>query len=171
MSYREVAARQGIPSERWSDAELIHLNRDGWRDLVTVSEDALEVRLNRRRSPHFSQVDFTFPLKAGFSFCSGRANGDTAADLLVVQRLVSPTDRIQQRDWMLVNSGTGRRFKALPVPQPPMRNRRNGNGDTCSAIPHYKGKRAAWTISNGRLTSTPVERTHFGYRQLVVLAR
>ena len=170
VSYQEVAVAQGVPAARWRDAELVNLNRDRWPDLVTVSEDALIVRLNRRESPHFPQIDFTFPLKAGFSFCSGRANGDTSTDLLVVQRLASDTDRIQKRDWMLVNSGTGKRFTALPVPQPPLRNRRRGNGDTCSAIPQYQGKRAAWTISNGRLTSHP-QRRHHGYRQLVVLAR
>ena len=109
-------------------------------------------------------------MSAGFSFCSGRANGDTAADLLVVQGLASDTDRLQRRDWMLINSGTGRRFRALPVPQPPLRNRRNGNGDTCSSIPDYDGRRAAWTINNGRPTYTP-ERHHRGYRQLVILAR
>ena len=127
------------------------------------------MRLNTRQTPHFSQVDFSFPLSAGFSFCSGRANGDAAADLLVVQQLASPTDRIQRRDWMLVNAGAGNRFRAVPVPQPPVRNRRNGNGDTCSAIPGYHGKRAAWTIGNGRLTATPTEVRHRGYRQLVVL--
>ena len=171
VSYREVAARQGISAGRWQDAGLLRLNRDRWPDLVLVSEDALVVRLNRRRSPHFPQDDFTMPLTAGFSFCSGRANGDTAADLLVVQQLASPTDRIQRRDWMLVNSGSGTSFRALPVPQPPSRNRRNGNGDTCSAIPDYRGQRAAWTISNGRLTAAPEERLHRGYRQLVVLSR
>ena len=52
-----------------------------------------------------------------------------------------------------------------------MRNRRNGNGDTCSAIPGYRGNRAAWTISNGRLTADPSEQRHLGYRQLVILSR
>lgn len=171
MSYREVAELEGIPDERWTDAGLVTLNRDKWRDLVTVSDDALEVRLNRREEPHFPEVDFSFSLSAGFSFCSGRANGDAAPDLLVVQKLASPTDRIQRRDWMLVNRGSGDRFRALPVPQPPKKNRRNGNGDTCSAIPGYHGKRAAWTISNGRLTSSPSEQRHLGYRQLVILSR
>ena len=169
VSYREVAVAQGLRARRWRDAALVHLNRDRWRDLVTLSKGALDVRLNTRQTPHFSEVDFSFPLSAGFSFCSGRANGDAAADLLVVQQLASPTDRIQRRDWMLVNAGAGNRFRAVPVPQPPVRNRRNGNGDTCSAIPGYHGKRAAWTIGNGRLTATPTEVRHRGYRQLVVL--
>jgi hypothetical protein len=170
VSYREVAARQGIRARRWKDAELLRLNRDGWLDLVTVSKNALVVRLNRRESPHFPEVDFRFPLSAGFSFCSGRANGDAAADLLVVQQLASPTDRLQRRDWMLINAGRGKRFSALPVPQPPVRKHRNGNGDSCSAIPGYRGRRAAWTISNGRRTNVP-ERLRRGYRQLVILAR
>ena len=46
VSYREVAAHQGIPARRWRDAGLVNLNRDGWPDLVTVSERALDVRLN-----------------------------------------------------------------------------------------------------------------------------
>lgn len=171
VSYREVAAQQGVASEDPKDAGLVNLDRDAWRDLVTVSHGALEVRLNRRRSPHFPEVDFRFDLTAGSSFCSGRANGDAAPDLLVVQQLESPRDRIQKRDWMLVNSGSGTEFSARPVPQPPRRNRRNGNGDTCSAIPGYRGERAAWTISNGRLTSTPEEVRHLGYGQLVILAR
>ncbi|WP_167305966.1 FG-GAP repeat domain-containing protein [Nocardioides euryhalodurans] len=171
VSYREVARDEVIPARRWQDAGLVHLNRDRWPDLVTVSNLALEVRLNRRQSPHFPQVDFSFPLSAGFSFCSGRANGDTATDLLVVQKLVSPDDRTQQRDWMLVNAGRGQRFRALPVPQPAMRRGRNGNGDTCSAIPGYRGNRAAWTISNGRSIPSPEEQRYRGYRQLVILTR
>lgn len=170
VSYRQVAARQGLPTGR-DDAGLVDLNRDGWRDLVIVSNDALVVRLNRRRSPHFSRVDFRFPLSAGSSFCSGHANGDAAADLLVVQGLASRTDSRQRRDWMLINQGGGKRFRALPVPQPPIKNGRNGNGDTCSAIPNYAGERAAWTINNGKPTYTPVLRHHRGYRQLVILAR
>jgi hypothetical protein len=164
VSYREVAAQEGIPAERWRDAGLVDLNGDRWRDLVTVTHGALEVRLNSQQSPHFSQVDFRFPLSAGASFCSGRANGDAVADLLVVQEMASRTDRIQKRDWMLVNSGAGNEFAALPVPQPPVRRERNGNGDDCSAIPGYRGDRAAWTINNGRLAIR-------GYRQLVILVR
>ena len=169
MSYRQVAAREGLPTGRREDAGLVDLNRDGWRDLVIVADNALTVRLNRRRSPHFSHVDFRFRLSAGTSFCSGHANGDAATDLLVVQGLASRTDRLQQRDWMLINRGGGKRFRAMPVPQPPSKNGRNGNGDTCSAIPHYAGKRAAWTINNGHPTYTPQLRHHRGYRQLVIL--
>ena len=171
VSYREVAADQGIPARRWQDAGLVHLNRDRWPDLVTVSNLALDVRLNRREAPHFPQIDFSFPLGAGFSFCSGRANGDTATDLLVVQGLESPDDMLQRRDWMLINAGRGQQFRALPVPQPPVRNGRNGNGDTCSAIPGYQGDRAAWTISNGRFHPDPGEERYPGYRQLVILTR
>jgi hypothetical protein len=122
VSYRQVAAGEGITARpRKTDAELIDLNRDAWRDLVTVTDDALAVRLNRRRSPHFPKVDFRFPLTAGFSFCSGRANRDRAPDLLVVQGLVKDTDKFQRPDWMLINSGSSKRFRALPVPGPPFR--------------------------------------------------
>ncbi len=173
VSYREVAARQGISATRWKDAALVDLNRDTWPDLVTLSRATLVVRLNTQESPHFPQADFRFPLTAGSSFCSGRASRDLATDLLVVQQLASRTDRRQQRDWMLINSGAGNQFRALPVPQPPMKNRRNGNGDTCSAIPGYKGNRAAWTISNGMLIPRPDQTglLRRGYRQLVILAR
>jgi hypothetical protein len=171
VSYRQVAALQGLPTGRRDDAGLVDLNRDGWQDLVIVSNHRLVVRLNRRQTPHFSHTDFTFPLNAGTSFCSGHANGDAAADLLVVQGLASRTDSRQKRDWMLINRGGGTGFRALPVPQPPFKNGRNGNGDTCSAIPNYAGKRAAWTINNGHPTYTPVLDHHRGYRQLVILAR
>ncbi|HEX6149426.1 FG-GAP repeat domain-containing protein [Nocardioides sp.] len=173
VSYREVAALQGLPARRWNDAGLVDLNRDTWPDLVTLSRTKLVVRLNSQEPPHFPQADFRFPLSAGRSFCSGRANRDLATDLLVVQGLASPTDRRQRRDWMLINSGAGNQFRALPVPQPPTRNRRNGNGDTCSAIPGYRGTRAAWTISNGMLIPRQGQRglLRRGYRQLVILAR
>ncbi len=173
VSYREVAERQGIPAGRRKDAALVDLNSDGWRDLVTVTKAALVVRLNTQEPPHFSQIDFRFPLSAGFSFCSGLANGDTTTDLLVVQQLASRTARLQRRDWMLINSGTGTEFTALPVPQPPVKNRRNGNGDTCTAIPGYRGERAAWMISNGMLIVRPDQTgvRRRGYRQLVVFER
>jgi len=172
VAYREVAAHEGITAKRRMDAGLVDLNRDGWPDLVTVARTRLVVHLNRQASPHFPQADFELPLTAGRTFCAGRANRDHALDLLVVQQLASPTDRRQQRDWMLVNSGAGDEFTALPVPQPPMRNRRNGNGDSCTAIPGYRGSRAAWTISNGMLIPRPGDTglLRRGYRQLVILA-
>ena len=170
VSYREVATAEGVPAGRWQDAGLVNLNGDRWRDLVTVTQDALDVRLNTRQSPHFSQVDFSFPLSAGASFCSGRADGDATPDLLVVQSLAENSDPRQKRDFMLVNSGTGNAYTPLPVPQPPVKNRRNGNGDTCTAIPDYRGDRAAWTISNGRQIYRP-KRNFPGYRQLVTLVR
>jgi hypothetical protein len=172
VSYREVAAAEGLTAKRRMDAGLVDLNRDGWPDLVTVSRTRLTVHLNSRASPHFPQANFRFPLTAGRTFCAGRANRDHALDLLVVQQLASPTDRRQQRDWMLINSGAGDQFTALRVPQPPMRNRRNGNGDSCTAIPGYRGSRAAWTISNGMLVPRPDQTglLRRGYRQLVILA-
>ena len=169
VAYRRVALHEGIPPGRRKDAGLVDLNRDGWHDLVTVTQTAVSVRLNRKRSPHFPTADFRFPLRAGFSFCSGRANGDRAKDLLVVQGLVSNSDKLQRPDWMLINSGSGRAFRPVPVPQPPTRGGSNGNGDTCSAIPGFRDGRAAWTINNGRPTYAPVERRHLGYRQLVIL--
>jgi len=167
VAYAQVASSEGVPPGPRQDAGLVDLNRDGWPDLVVVSKEALAVRLNRRRSPHFPKVDFSFPLAAGYSFCSGRANGDRAPDLLAVQGVVSGSDRFQRPDWMLINSGSGARFKPVPVPQPPATSGGNGNGDTCSAIPDYAGARAAWTINNGRPTYTP-ERRHLGFRQLVI---
>lgn len=176
VRYRNVARAEGIPQgprcagpdcgKRHSDAELVDLNHDGWPDLVMLSKHGLTVRLNRHRTPHFSKVNFRFSLVAGESFCVGRANADTAPDLLVVQGLKSMTDKVQRRDWMLINSGSGTRFRALPVPQPPLRNGRNGNGDTCTAIPGYRGTRAAWTINNGWGDGQPGR--HRGYRQLVI---
>ena len=173
VAYREEAASQGIPAGRRRDAGLVDLNRDGWRDLVTVSKAALVVRLNAQESPHFPQADFRFPLSAGFSFCSGRANRDTATDLLVVQQLASRTARLQRRDWMLINSGTGTHFTALPVPQPPVKNRRNGNGDTCSAIPGYKGNACGLDDQqrHAHPSSRPKGVRHHGYRQLVIFDR
>lgn len=172
VSFREVAAGEGITAKRRRDAGLVDLNRDRWPDLVTVSLSRLVVHLNRKSSPHFPQADFEFALTAGRTFCAGRANRDAALDLLVVQQLAHPIDRRQRRDWMLVNAGTGDQFEALPVPQPPTRNRRNGNGDSCSAIPGYRGSRAAWTISNGMLIPRPGETglLRRGYRQLVIFA-
>jgi hypothetical protein len=168
VSYRQVAVHEGLSVGPRLDAELVDLNRDGWSDLVTVTGRVLTVRLNRRDSPHFGKIDYRFPLAAGFSFCSGAANGDGIPDLLVVQGLTSNSGRSQRPDWMLVNRGSGKAFTPLPVPRPPRRNGRNGNGDTCSAIPNYRRHLAAWTINNGRPTYTP-ERHHLGYRQLVIL--
>ncbi|MFC5176512.1 FG-GAP repeat domain-containing protein [Nocardioides taihuensis] len=162
--YRWRAAREGVPQQELRDAELVDMDGDGWADLVTVSRHALVVRLNRHRTPHFSRISYRHSFTAGQSFCTGAANGDHARDLLVVQSLASGTRTRQARDWMLVNRGSGRRFRALPVPQPPRRFGRNGVGDTCSAIPRFRDKRSAWTINNGLYPGA-------GYRQLVVLSR
>lgn len=166
VTYRNVAQVEGIPPMHQMDAELVDLNHDGWRDLVAVRKGALTVRLNQHRTPHFSKIDFSFPLDAGRSFCVGHANGDSAPDLLVVQGLKSPDDRLQRNDWMLINDGFGTDFTPLPVPPPPHRNGEDGNGDTCTAIPDFRGARAAWTINNGFSGSDPY--SHRGYRQLVI---
>lgn len=167
VTYRNVAKSEGIPPGQPEDAELVDLNHDGWPDLVTLTQNSLTVRLNRHRTPLFSKVSFTFPLVAGHAFCVGRANDDTAPDLLVVQGLKSMSDRLQRRDWMLINSGSGIHFRALHVPQPPLRNGKNGNGDTCSAIPDYRGNRAAWVINNG-FPDGALPGADRGYRQLVI---
>jgi hypothetical protein len=169
VAYREVARAEGIPSAWVADAQLVDLNHDGWPDLVMLRKHSLTVRLNQHRTPYFSKVSFRYPLVAGHHFCVGRANSDTTPDLLVVQGLRYPTDKIQQPDWMLINSGSGSKFTALPVPQPPLLDGANGNGDTCTAIPHYDGERAAWTINNGYGGSRPG--SHPGYRQLVIYTR
>ncbi len=167
--YREVAARQGLPSGRMLDAQLVELNRDGRRDLVTLTGTRLEVRLNTGRPHHFPTVDFALPLKAGVSFCSGHADGDRSNDLLVVRGLPSWDADLQRPDTILVNTGTGEDFEAVRVPQPPSQAGHNGNGDTCSAIPHFQGRRAAWTINNGKAIYHPAAIEHPGYRQLVIL--
>lgn len=77
------------------------------------------------------------------------------------------SDRLQRRDWMLINSGSGIHFRALHVPQPPLRNGKNGNGDTCSAIPDYRGNRAAWVINN-LFPDGALPGADRGYRQLVI---
>jgi hypothetical protein len=168
--YREVAAHEGLGTGARKDAGFVDLDRDGWADLVTVTKEALIVRLNRQRAPHFSKVDYRYRLTAGFSFCTGNADGDAAPDLLVVQGLAAETAVVQRPDWMLVNTGGGRSFTTLAVPGPPYRNGANGNGDTCTAIPGYDDGRAAWIIDNGRPTYLPAETFHLGYRQLVILA-
>ena len=169
VSYREVAARQGLPPRPVLDAELLDLNGDGWRDLVTIRQHALDVRLNTKRAPYFAATDYRMPLRGGASLCSGHADGDRSTDLLVVQGLASRADDRQRPDRMLLNAGSGTAFDVLPVPQPPAVDGRNGNGDTCSAIPDYRGGRTAWIINNGAglYGSRPEDR--LGYRQLVVL--
>ena len=170
VAYRQMAGLEGIPVGGRLDAEMSDLNRDGWPDLVTLTRNVLEVRLNTQMTPHFPMVDFRLPLSGGFSFCSGNANGDGARDLLVVRGVASNDDQFQQPDRMLINTGAGDAFEIFGVPQPPTRAGGNGNGDTCSAIPNYQGGRAAWVISNGRSSYGPEEVKRFGYRQLVILS-
>ena len=170
VAYRQMAGLEGIPVGGRLDAEMSDLNRDGWPDLVTLTRNVLEVRLNTQTTPHFPLVDFRLPMSGGYSFCSGNANGDGARDLLVVRGVASNADQFQRPDRMLINTGSGDAFEIFGVPQPPTRAGGNGNGDTCSAIPNYQGGRAAWVISNGRSSYGPEEVKRFGYRQLVILS-
>jgi hypothetical protein len=169
-AYEEVAAAEGLSAKEYSDVEFVDLNADGLLDLVVnqgrfISPlvGALEIRINRGSRPHFSEVSYRVPLVVARSFCTGDANGDGTRDILVVQ--ARRADRVvQEPDRLLLNRGTGRSYTTLAVPQPPVTDATGarGDGESCTAIPNYRGRRAAFTINNGR-TNT------FGYKQLILL--
>jgi FG-GAP-like repeat len=143
--------RFGVPSFGRSDAQLADLNGDGKLDLVTVTADRLEVRLNR--SGRFPMADYSLPLRSGWNLAVGDANGDGHPDIYVLQR-----DNGTVPDLMLLNRGGGTAYSTFSdMPQAT-----SGEGDTVQAIPGYKGtRRAAFLVNNG-FEGTP------GPRQLIV---
>ena len=167
--FSERSLKEGLPDERVSDAAFADIDKDSWPDLITIAPRQLVIRRNRRRTPHFSRVHYRIAVIAGISFCVGDADGNGTEDILVV--LGRPGgDIVQEADRLLLNDGSGRNFAELAVPQPRVTDQitgARGEGDTCTAIPNYRGRHAAFLVNNGKFREE--ERYQSGFRQFLIM--
>jgi hypothetical protein len=152
-TWSDATAAVGLPRWERRDAELADLNRDGWLDLVTVTGNRLEVRLNT--GGRFPTISYSLALSDGRDVAVGDAEGDGDQDIYVVQG-----SNASVPDLLLLNRGSGvsyTNFSGLPQVT-------TGEGDTAQAIPNWKGtNRAAFLVNNGRAYPEP------GPRQLIEL--
>jgi hypothetical protein len=140
-TWSDATAAVGLPTSPRRDAELADLNRDGWLDLVTVTGNSLEVRLNT--GGRFPTISYSLALDDGRDVAIGDAEGDGDQDIYVVQGTNASVP-----DLLLLNGGSGAsysQFSGLPQVT-------TGEGDTAQAIPNWKGtNRAAFLVNNGRV--------------------
>ena len=152
-TWSDATAALGLPTFAHGDAELADLNRDGWLDLITVTGNRLEVRLNT--GGRFPTISYSLALSDGRDVAVGDADGDCDPDIYVVQGTNASVP-----DLLLLNGGSGasyNQFSGLPQVT-------TGDGDTAQAIPNWKGtNRAAFLVNNGRAYPEP------GPRQLIEL--
>jgi hypothetical protein len=114
----------GTPVDYPRDATLSDLNDDGWQDLVLVTAQELQVRLNLgcASCARFSKVDLRVPLVDGRSVAVGDVTGDGIKDIYVVQG--SSND--ENADDLLL---AGPSWTSMAIPQADV-----GTGDTAELI-------------------------------------
>ncbi|MDQ5874236.1 MAG: VCBS repeat-containing protein, partial [Actinomycetota bacterium] len=152
-TWSDATAAVGLPTWARGDAELADLNRDGRLDLVIVTGNRLEVRLNK--GGRFPTIIYSLALSDGRDVAVGDADGDGDQDIYVVQGTNATVP-----DLLLLNRGSGASYESFSgLPQVT-----TGEGDTAQAIPNWKGtNRAAFLVNNGRAYPNP------GPRQLIEL--
>jgi hypothetical protein len=126
--------------------ELHDVDRDTNRrpDLVLIERDQMTIRLNRGGDNPFPVVDYRMPLTSGHDVALGDVNRDGMPDIYIVQ---SGQGSVNAPDVMLINGGSGKAFRELPLP-----NTTVGRGDAVTTIPKWNSTgRAAFLVTNGRL--------------------
>ena len=107
---RDITARSGVARQADVDAIAADMNGDGRPDLVQITTRRLRVSL-QLADGRFGRA-FETHIKLGKAVAAGDVNGDGALDLYVVQgRRGANTP-----DMVLINDGTGLRFRPMHVP-------------------------------------------------------
>ena len=146
-TFTDISAGTAYKKRVAEELELADMNGDGRPDLLIVELRRLSVWLNVDGT--FPKANFTFTLQQGRDVAVGDVDLDGKPDIYVVQ---GPNSSNQ--DIMLLNNGTGRSYRTMPIPQVTV-----GDGDVATVIPNWNGSgRAAFLVTNGRWgTSGPVQ--------------
>ena len=123
--FDDVTRAVGMPVVRATAAEFAHFDGDRLLDLVTITQERLEVRL-QRDDRTFGPVVAGQPLLSGHGLAVGDPDGDGDTDIFVVEGCL---DRVNRDDLFLENDADGAHF-TLHTVQPVS----GGCGDTAAAL-------------------------------------
>jgi hypothetical protein len=140
-----ASSYKGVPSR---DIEIVDLNGDGRKDLLIVTPTRLNIWLNAA-SGLPSSPSYVRAILGGRDVAIGDVNLDRIPDVYVCTGGRASNGN-QYPDLMLLNDGTGRGFRSIPIPQVTA-----GDGDNATPIPNWRGSgRAAFLVTNSRSGSS-----------------
>ena len=138
-SYRDAGSR---------DIEIVDFNRDGRKDLLIVQATQLRIWLNAPGGLPSSPSYVRAISGSGRDVAIGDVNLDGKPDVYLCTGRIGGRDN-QEPDLMLLNDGTGRGFRSIPIPQVTA-----GDGDKATPIPNWRGSgRAAFLVTNSIFSS------------------
>ena len=146
--FHDVRERMNLPWVKATAATFADLDRDGDLDLVYLTLDRVEVRM-QRADHSFGPVAASRPLLHGHGVAVGDPDGDRDADIYVVEGCVG---RENQDDWLLVNDGSGRHFKLRRAGHVA-----DGCGDTAAAVDVDRDGMDEFVVLNGGGKDQPLD--------------
>jgi hypothetical protein len=142
--YRDATRALGLRPMGDVDAVAADFDGDGRIDLAQLSSTRLVVSL--QRDGRLRRV-LSMAVRHGTALAAGDVNGDGRADLYIVQG--GPANA---NDRLLVNDGSGRRFRDASIPQA-----RGGSADGVVALDFDRNGLTDFLVLNGRHRHGPIQ--------------
>ena len=140
-SFTDVTKKLGL-SGVWSGAELVDMNGDQLPDLVLVSSDRFQLRLQQWNGG-FGQVTVSKAVSGGRALATGDVNCDGLPDLYILRGAQGPYATPNPPDLFYLNQGGGSLVR-ISIPQTSL-----GNGASVQTIDANGDGSADFLVTNG----------------------